>query len=75
MPLLPNPWSGAKSSVFFVACYLLLSLPWWLSKESACDAGDPGSFSGSGRSPGGKNGNSLSILAWRIPRIEEPGGL
>ena len=28
--------------------------PWWLSgKESACNAGDPGSISGSGRSSGG----------------------
>ena len=29
------------------------------SKESACSAGDPGSFSGSGRSPGDGNGNPL----------------
>jgi len=75
MPLPPNPWSGAKSSVFFVTCYLFLSLPWWLSKESACNAGDPGSFPGSGRSPGGRNGNPVHILAWRIPWTEEPGRL
>ena len=25
--------------------------------------------------PGGGHGNALSILAWRIPWIEEPGGL
>ena len=32
-------------------------------KESTCHAGDPGSFPGSGRSPGEGNGNPLSILA------------
>ena len=44
-------------------------------KESACNVGDPGSIPGSGRSPGGGNGNPLSILAWKIPWTEEPGGL
>ena len=34
-------------------------LPWWLSKESASNVGDPGSSPGSGRSPGEGNGNSL----------------
>ena len=38
-----------------------LGIPWWLSgKQPACsagDAGDKGSLSGSGRSPGGGNGN------------------
>ena len=29
------------------------------SKESACNAGDPGSIPGSGRSPGERNGNPL----------------
>ena len=29
------------------------------SKESACNAGDPGSIHGSGRSPGEGNGNTL----------------
>ena len=28
-------------------------------KESACNAGDPGSISGSGRSPGGGHGSPL----------------
>ena len=41
-------------------------------KESACNAQDPGSISGSERSPGEENGNPL---AWRIPWTEEPGGL
>ena len=32
------------------------------SKESACNAGDLGSVSGLGRSPGGENGNAFSVL-------------
>ena len=43
-------------------------------KESAYNAGDLGSIS-VGRSPGEGNGYPLSILAWRIPRREESGGL
>ena len=43
--------------------------------DNAGDAGDKGSVPGSGRSPGGGNGNPLSILAWEIPWTEEPGGL
>ena len=51
-------------------------LPWWLSsKKSACNAGDPASVPGSGRSPGERNDNPSSILAWRIPWTEEPGGV
>ena len=54
----------------------MLWLPQWLSgKESAFTAGDTGSIPVSGRSPGGGHGNPLSILAWRIPRTEEPGRL
>ena len=38
----------------------ILGLSWWLSgKESACNAGDPGSIPGSGRSPGEGIGNPL----------------
>ena len=37
------------------------------SKESACSVGDPGSISGSGRSPGEGNGNPLPLdrRAWQ----------
>ena len=53
-----------------------VELPWWLvGKEFTCNAGDPGSIPGSGRSPGGRDGNLLRILVWRIPRTQEPGGL
>ena len=44
-------------------------------KASACDVGDPGSIPGSGRSPGERMAIHSSILAWRIPGTEEPGGL
>ena len=36
-------------------------------KESARNAGDPGSIPGLGRSPGEGKGYPPSILAWRIP--------
>ena len=42
---------------------------------SACNAGDPGSIPGLGRSPGEGNGNPLHILAWGIPWTEDPGRL
>ena len=46
-----------------------------VGKESTYNAGDMGSIPGLGRSPGGGNGNQSSILAWKIPVTEEPGGL
>src|SRR5574341_1027674 len=45
------------------------------SKESGCNAGDLGLIPGSGRSPGEGMATHSSILAWRIPWTEEPGGL
>ena len=36
-------------------------------KESTCNAGDPGSIPGWGRSPGEGMATHSSILAWRIP--------
>ena len=53
-----------------------MGLPQWLSnEESTCSAGKAGSVPGLGRSPGGGNGNPLSILTGGIPRTEESGGL
>ena len=37
------------------------------SKESACNAGDLGSIPGSGRSPGGRNGNPLQYPCLQNP--------
>ena len=44
-------------------------------KEYACIVGDPRSIPGLSRSPGEGNAAHSSILAWRIPWTEEPGGL
>ena len=42
---------------------------------SAGDVRDTGSVPESGRSPEEETTTHSSILAWRIPRTEEPGGL
>ena len=44
-------------------------------KESACNVGDLGSVPGLGRSVEEGMATDSSILAWKIPRPEEPGGL
>ena len=41
-----------------------------VSKESACSAGDPGSVTGSGMSPGEENGKPI-----QYPCLEDPCGL
>ena len=44
--------------------------------RNACNVGDRGSIPGLGRSPWRrKMATPCSILAWKIPWIEEPGGL
>ena len=45
-----------------------------VSKESACNAGDPSSIPGSGRSLERRMATHSRILAWSIPWTEEPGG-
>ena len=45
------------------------------SKESACNAGDPGSIPGSENPLEKEIKNHANIPAWKIPRTEEPGGL
>ena len=42
---------------------------------SAADVRDMGSIPGLGRAPREGMATHYSILAWRIPWIEEPGGL
>ena len=44
-------------------------------KEYACNAGDANSIPGLGRSPREGMATHSSILAWKIPWTEEPGGL
>ena len=43
--------------------------------ESSCNAGDPGSIPGLGRSLEEEVATHSSILVWRIPWTEKPGGL
>ena len=45
------------------------------SKEFACNAGDPDSIPRLGRFPGERMATHSSVLAWRVPWTEEPGGL
>ena len=44
-------------------------------KEFACNVGDPGLIPRSGKSLEKGMATPSSILAWRIPWTEEPGGL
>ena len=44
-------------------------------KNPPANAGDACLIPGSGRSPEKEMANHSSILAWRIPGTEEPGGL
>jgi len=44
-------------------------------QETVCNAGDLGASPGLGRSLGEAIATHSSILAWRIPWIEEPGRL
>ena len=46
----------------------------WKGKNPPANAGDLGSVPEWGRSPGG-DGNPLQYPCWRIPWMEEPGGL
>ena len=46
----------------------------YFERESACNAGDPGSIPGLGRSLGEALATPSSVLAWRAPRTEDPGG-
>ena len=56
--------------------YHIDGVPWWLSrKESACNAGDPGLIPGRQDPLEEGMATHSSILAWRIPWTEEPGGL
>ena len=45
------------------------------SEKFVGNMGVLGSIPGLGRFPGDRNGNPLSILAWRIPWTAEPGRL
>ena len=64
-------------SFYFILEFIWFGLPQWLSGESACNAraaGDKDLIPGSGRSLEEGMATHSSILAWRIPWTEEPGG-
>ena len=73
-----NPWGHKESDMTKQLNNndnnIYYGLPWWLGKESACNAEDLDSVPGSGRFPEEANGNPFYILAWKIPWTEEPGG-
>ena len=56
--------------------FIILSFPGGSDgKESACNAEDPGSIPGLGKSPGKEMATHSNMLAWRVPWTEKPGGL
>ena len=63
-PLVTHPNFSLFGSLEFYFLSTSFGLPWWLSgKESACNAGEVGSIPGSGKSPGGRNGNPYPVLS------------
>ena len=65
---------SSSSRIFCIICFK--GFPRWLSgKESDCNAGEVGSGPGWGRSPGEGQATHSSILTWRIPWIQQHGGL
>ena len=76
---LPNLYHTIPSSTFLAAKwgqeYLTPGFPGGsVVKNPLVSAGNASSIPGLGRSLGEGNGDT-SILAWRVPRTEEPGGL
>ena len=74
--------TGHRSLFIQMLCTLhFWYIPTWrfpcssVSKDSASNAGDLGLILGSRRSPEKEMATHSSILAWRIPWTEEPGGL
>ena len=70
--------SKQQSSVCVCVCVCVcVGLPWSLrAKESTCNARDPGWKFRMGKTPPEEGMTThSSILAWRIPWTEEPGGL
>ena len=60
---------------FILDCWYVLGFAGGsVVKNLPANAGDKGSIPGSGRFRGEGNGNPSSILAWKIPWTEEPGG-
>ena len=70
LPVLGFPVKGStwRKMITFFSCGNAMGFPGGLdSKQSTCNAGDPGSIPRSGRSPGEGDGYHSSFLAWRLP--------
>ena len=68
-------FSNIYSGVEFLGLLVHRALVAHMVKNLPTYAGDSASISGLERSLGEDNGKPLHILAWRIPRTEEPGRL
>ena len=69
-------WLGAHTHIYIHYIYYNENFPGGSDgKASVYNAGDLGSIPGSGRSLEKEMATHSSILAWRIPWKEEPGGL
>ena len=63
---------GEVFSVFYIQYHVRGFFPHYSDgKESVCNARDLGSVPGSGRSPGGRNGNSLQYSCLENPMDRE----
>ena len=63
-------WESLDKDKGFIGSAVVKNPP-----ANAGDSRDASWIPGCGRSPGIGNGNPIHILAWKIPWIEEPGGL
>ena len=83
--VIPTPQFGVPFPLGWGRCFLHPYLPFSGASQMALVVKNPSASAGDIRdsgliprwriSPGGGHGNPLSILAWRIPRTEEPGRL
>ena len=74
-PLLSVPSFNFNNTVTQASTFIR-TVPWWhRCKESACIAGDLRLIPEFRRALGKGMTTHCSILAWRIPWTEEPGGL
>ena len=74
---IPHSWIGRiniiKMTILSKAIYSVNAIP--DGKESSCNARDPGSIPGWEDPLEEGMAIHCSILAWRIPRTEEPGSI
>ena len=73
--LLSNSEFNPQTGLLTKRCYFLVATVVTNRPADAGDIRDVGSIPGSGRSPKWEMATDYSILAWRIPRREEPGGV